>query len=140
MDGYKSRLDALQAAILRAKLRYIDQWNERRRQNAALYNELLQQTKVITPYEAEYGGHIYNYYVICSKDRDNLQSFLKSKGIDSAVYYPVPLHLQPVYSNLGYSKGDFSISEQVSNEVLALPMFPELTQDEIKYITKNVEL
>jgi dTDP-4-amino-4,6-dideoxygalactose transaminase len=130
----------LQAAILRAKLRYIDQWNERRRQNAALYNELLQQTKVITPYEAEYGGHIYNYYVICSKDRDNLQSFLKSKGIDSAVYYPVPLHLQPVYSNLGYSKGDFSISEQVSNEVLALPMFPELTQDEIKYITKNVEL
>ena len=139
MDGYKSRLDALQAAILRAKLKYIDQWNERRRRNAALYNELLQKTKVITPYEAEYGGHIYNYYVIRSKDRDNLQSFLKSKGIDSAVYYPVPLHLQPVYSNLGYSKGDFSISEQVSNEVLALPMFPELTQDEIKYIVKNIE-
>ena len=139
MDGYKSRLDALQAAVLRVKLKYIDQWNEKRRQHAVLYNELLQQTPVVTPYEVEDSRHTYNCYVIRSKDRDNLQSFLKSKGIDSAVYYPVPLHLQPVYNHLGYGKGAFPISEKVANEVLALPMFPGLTFDEMEYIAKNVK-
>lgn len=132
--GINSRLDALQAAILRVRLRHLEGWNEERRIVAERYMMLFGEKgllDVITPpAEAAGGRHVYHQYVVRAKDRDALQKFLESRGIASRVYYPLPLHLQHCFSNLGYKKGDLPVAEMLSDEVLALPMFPELLPEE----------
>lgn len=133
MFGFNSRLDELQAAILRVKLTKLDEWNETRRNNARLYNKLL--NKVVTmPFKEEYNKHIYHQYTILADDRDRLQEYLKKNGVASAIYYPLPLHLQECYINLGYKKGDLPISESFSPRVLSLPIFPGLSNEEIEYV------
>jgi len=133
IEGYSSRLDNLQAAILRVKLKYLNQWNSMRRKNARKYNELLNNINgIITPYEADYAKHVYHLYVIrTEKGRDKLREELKSKGIAAGIHYPIPLHLQPAYNYLGYKRGDFPITEKASQEILSLPIFAELTGEQI---------
>jgi dTDP-4-amino-4,6-dideoxygalactose transaminase len=141
IDGYNSRLDELQAAILRVKLHYLNEWNEKRRQNAYYYNKLLNSfdsETIITPFEPNYNKHIYYLYTIRTPHRDILQNTLSSYGISTSVYYPVPLHLQEVYKDMGYKKGDFPIAEQCSKEVLSLPIYPELTKEQIEEIVRKI--
>lgn len=142
IEGRNSRLDELQAAILRIKLRYLDEWNDSRRKNAQLYDKLFEDLdkngQLTIPVEKKDRRHVYNIYNIRVKGRDKLRELLASRGIVAAVYYPVPLHLQPVYSRLGWKKGDFPVSEKACEEVLALPVFPELNEDEIKYVAKEI--
>jgi len=141
IEGYSSRLDNLQAAILRVKLRHLNKWNESRKKNAKKYNELLSNISgIITPYEADYAKHVYHLYVIRIEGRDKLREVLKSKGIATGIHYPIPLHLQPAYNYLGHKKGDFPITEKVSQEILSLPMFAELSDEQIEeicYCIKN---
>jgi len=132
--GLNARLDALQAAVLSAKMKYLDGWNERRREIAALYNEKIKADGVVLPVEAEYNKHVYHQYVIRVPDRDGLAAKLKDAGVGTMIYYPVPLHLQECFAGLGYREGDLPVSEQAAKEVLALPIFPELTRDEIEYV------
>jgi dTDP-4-amino-4,6-dideoxygalactose transaminase len=138
MHGFNSRLDTLQAAILRIKLKYIDSWINKRIENAKYYNELLSGCEnIITPAYK----HTFNYYTIRIKNnkREEVQSRLKEKSIASAIYYPLSLHLQEVYKDLGYKEGDFLVSEQVQDEVLALPMYPELTKTQIKQTADTIK-
>ena len=147
IEGYSSRLDNLQAAILRVKLKYLNKWNDMRRKNAKKYNELLSNIDgIITPYEANYAKHIYHLYVIRTENRDKLREELKSKGVATGIHYPIPLHLQPAYNYLGYREGDFPITEECSKKILSLPMFAELGDKQIeevaelvKYFKKNVK-
>ena len=126
--GLNSRLDALQAAVLSVKLKYLDGWSKARGQNAENYNQLFSDTDVITPYVEPCNYHIYNQYVIRVSKRDELQAFLKERNIGTAIYYPVSLHLQECYADLGYCKGDFPESEKAAQETLALPIYSELTK------------
>jgi dTDP-4-amino-4,6-dideoxygalactose transaminase len=140
IEGYSSRLDNLQAAILRVKLKYLNQWNGRRRKNARKYNELLNNIGgIITPYEADYAKHVYHLYVIrTEKGRDKLRKELKSKGIATGIHYPIPLHLQPAYNYLGCKSGDFPVTEKCSHEILSLPMFAELNDEQILKIVEMI--
>ena len=134
MVGYNYRLDALQAAILRVKLKYLDEWNEKRRKNASIYNELLKDLDIVTPYEEEYAKHVYHLYVIRTKRRDEIYKFLQEKGILCGIHYPLPLHLQKAYQFLGYKEGDFPVAEECAKEVISLPVYPELKKDQIEYV------
>lgn len=138
IEGRNSRLDELQAAILRVKLKYLDRWNDARRRNAQSYNNLFQNlsidSKLIKPVERPNCKHVFNIYSIRIKKRDELKDFLNSSGISTAVYYPIPLHLQRVYKILGYAKDDFPNSEIAAKEILALPIFSELQAEEIEFI------
>ncbi|RAL24577.1 DegT/DnrJ/EryC1/StrS family aminotransferase [Thermoflavimicrobium daqui] len=137
--GYNSRLDELQAAILRVKLRYLNQWNEARRQKASLYDELLKDTPVVTPYCAENRSHIYHLYIIQATERDDLMKYLKEKGISTGVYYPVPLHQQDVYNYLGYEEGSLPNAEYMAKRTFALPLYAELEDETIHYIADAVK-
>jgi len=137
--GFNSRLDEIQAAILRVKLKYLDKWNNMRRKWAKLYNELLENSSVVTPVEAKYAKHVYHLYVIRSKGRNELQQFLSRKGISTGIHYPIPIHLQRAYSYLGYKEGDFPITEKFAREILSLPMFPELEEDEVVYVCDQIK-
>lgn len=137
IKGINSRLDIMQAAILRIKLKYLDEWSEKRRQNAKLYNELL-KAGVITPIVLENTDSVFHLYVIRASKRDELQKYLKEKEISTIVHYPIPIHLQPCYKELGYKKGDFPEAEKASREILSLPIFPELKEEEIKYISQSI--
>jgi len=140
VEGYNSRLDEIQAGILRVKLKRLNAWNNLRRGNASIYNELLKNIdEIITPFEAEYVRHIYYLYVIRTKKRDKLQEYLKSKGIGTGLHYPIPLHLQKAYKYLGYKEGDFPIAEKVAREGLSLPMFPELTEEQIEKVAREIK-
>jgi dTDP-4-amino-4,6-dideoxygalactose transaminase len=137
--GINSRLDALQAAVLRIKLRYLDGWTEGRRRNADLYRSLLQDGPVETPKAAEYQTrHIYNQFVIRAKDRDKLKAYLAEQGIGTAIYYPLSLHLQRCFEYLGHRAGDFPESEKASAETLALPIYAELTREQIEYVSQSI--
>lgn len=136
--GYNSRLDAMQAAILQVKLAYIDEWNEARRRCALRYNELFSDSPVITPFEAGERTHVYHQYTVRVPDRDAAIERLKSAEIGHAIYYPVPLHLQTVYGSLEYSEGDFPVTESACEEVLSLPIFPELRHDEQEQVATAV--
>jgi dTDP-4-amino-4,6-dideoxygalactose transaminase len=125
--GYNSRLDALQAAILQAKLPHLDAWNQKRREISRRYSAQLAPLDVPVPVECDWGKHVYHLYVIRSNRRDELQAFLRQKGIASEVYYPLPPHLSIPCRGFGYGEGDFPHAEQASQETLALPLFPELT-------------
>jgi len=142
IEGYSSRLDNLQAAILRVKLKYLNKWNESRRRNAKKYNEILSDISgIITPYEADYAKHVYHLYVIrTEKGRDELREELKSKGIATGIHYPIPLHLQPACKYLGYKRGDFPITENVCKKLLSLPIYSELKVREIKKICKAINI
>lgn len=136
--GYNSRLDEIQAGILLVKLKRIDEYNNKRRQKALLYNSLLKKLVTI-PLEKNGFTHVYHQYTILSERRDHIQKALRDKGIPSVVYYPLPLHLQKALSFLGYKESDFPVAERVSREVLSLPIYPELEEEEIILIAKIIE-
>lgn len=138
-NGFNSRLDTIQAAIIRVKLRQLNKWIEKRRQAAEYYTKLLSGANVITPYSADYAKHSFNYYTIRLKNRNEVQKRLSLNGIPSEIYYPLCLHLQEVYKNLGYKKGSLPIAEQCQDEVLSLPIYPELSKKEISYICNAVK-
>jgi len=140
IEGYSSRLDNLQAAILRVKLKYLNKWNESRRRNAKKYNELLKNIGgIITPHEADYAKHVYHLYVIATENRDKLREELKSEGIATGIHYPIPLHLQPAYNYLGFKRGDFPITDECSQKILSLPMFAELNDEQIENIVEIIK-
>ncbi len=134
VTGYGYRLDGLQAAILRAKLARLEEWTERRRQNAATYNELLADSGLVLPYEPEHVRAVYHLYVIRVPERDALLAHLHQRGIGAGIHYPIPLHLQPVYRHLGYERGAFPVAEEATDHVLSLPMYPELTRGQMEEV------
>lgn len=136
--GYNSRLDSLQAAVLRVKLPYLNGWVQQRREVARLYSTLLQSASVLLPREPTGHTSSYHLYVIRVNDRDALGRHLRQHGVETGIHYPAPVHLQPALRTLGYKKGDFPISELCARQVLSLPMFPELTKRDVKSIARAV--
>jgi len=141
--GIYSRLDSLQAAVLRVKLKHLNRWTEGRRRNAARYRDLFGEVgpglPEVTPPLARKGFfHIYNQFVIRARERDALREHLKEKGVGTEVYYPVPLHLQACYESLGYRPGDLPESEKAAREVLALPIYPELTESQQRFVAQAI--
>lgn len=137
--GYNTRLDAIQAAILSVKLKEIDSWNAKRREIVELYNEALQNSDLVTPVARDYNDHVYHMYILQSENREEVLAKLKEAGIATGVYYPVPLHLQKVYKNLGYKEGDMPVSEYLSHRTFAIPVYPELTKEQIDYIISKIK-
>jgi dTDP-4-amino-4,6-dideoxygalactose transaminase len=135
--GFNSRLDEIHAAILRIKLRHLDQYNQNRRNIAALYSSILSNT-IQCPAEMEDRSHVYHQYTVRTPLRDDVQKALKDKAISSVVYYPLPLHLQQAFKYLGYKAGDFPESETASREVLSLPIYPELELERAEYIANSI--
>jgi dTDP-4-amino-4,6-dideoxygalactose transaminase len=144
--GLNSRLDALQGAVLRVKLKHLDGWSEGRKKNADTYRELItssglaagEKPAVALPVEVDGRRHIYNQFVITVDDRDGLRECFSDSGIGTEIYYPLPLHIQECYSDLGYSKGDFPVSEEAALTSLALPIYPELTREMIEYVVNTI--
>lgn len=150
--GWNCRLDAMQAAILRVKLKYVEGWNDARRQRAATYDQLFAQaglssgedlrgenaSPIQLPQTAKKAHHVFHQYVVRAYRRDELREFLTARKIGTEIYYPIPLHLQPCFVYLGYREGDFPEAERAAEEVLALPMFPELTEDEQKRVVTSI--
>ena len=136
--GFTKRLDTIQAAILRIKLRKLDKWNEKRRNKAKLYCRLLKNSGVTALKVSDFATPIYHQFVIKSEKRDALRDHLTKQEIGTGVHYPIPLHLQPAFKFLGYKEGDFPISEKLSKIVLSLPMFAELSQREIEFVAQQV--
>lgn len=137
-EGFNSRLDELQAAVLRIKLSYLTQWNNIRRDIAATYGKLLEGASVVCPVEKDYDRHVYHLYVIKTPNRDKLREGLDRKGIGTSIHYPLPIHLQPAYRHLGYAIGSLPIAERLSGEILSLPIYPELCEDEIQYVCNSI--
>src|SRR5580700_1296208 len=146
VEGYNGRLDAIQASILLIKLKYLDDWTLRRRKAASRYGELLDspQHEIMLPYQPDWAQAVYHLFVVCVRNREQLMKQLSLAGIGTGIHYPIPLHLQRAYNHLGYSNGDFPVSERLSDEVLSLPMGPELTaaqQERVaEEVLKSVEL
>jgi dTDP-4-amino-4,6-dideoxygalactose transaminase len=149
--GWNSRLDAIQAAILRVKLRYLEGWNQARRDRAATYDQLFAASGLTSiseepgnsapiqlPHTAARAHHVFHQYVVRAYRRDDLREFLTARKIGTEVYYPIPLHLQPCFVYLGYREGDFPEAERAAKEVLALPMFPELREDEQRWVVGSI--
>jgi dTDP-4-amino-4,6-dideoxygalactose transaminase len=135
--GYNRRLDNLQAALLRVKLKHLDDWNEARRDRSDWYQHLL-AAAVLTPVVAGYAEPVWHLYVIQVDDRDELQTYLGDRGIGTGIHYPIPIHLQPAYRDLGYQRGDFPIAEQTAASILSLPMYPELRQTAVEEVAGAV--
>lgn len=140
MEGYNGRLDAIQAGILTAKLRHLPEWNRKRRQIAHRYNELfaLSAGRVVAPYEPEWSCGVYHLYVIRVQHREGLKDHLAEGKIDFGIHYPVPLHLQQAYAGLGYSRGDFPVTEKVASEILSLPIYPQLGRECQNRVARHV--
>ncbi|EDL64351.1 DegT/DnrJ/EryC1/StrS family aminotransferase [Bacillus sp. SG-1] len=139
--GYNSRLDELQAAVLNVKFPHLDKWSQLRREKADTYTKLLHEMageKVTTPVEVEGSYHVFHQYTIRVEKRDELQAFLKEQGVATMIYYPLPLHVQPVFKDLGYSEGDFPVAEKAAKEALSLPMFPELKEEQQIYVVQKI--
>jgi dTDP-4-amino-4,6-dideoxygalactose transaminase len=146
--GWNSRLDSMQAAILRVKMRYVAEWNEARRERAGVYDRLFDGTGLVSqpespapvqlPWREPRARHVFHQYVVRVQRRDELRAFLAERGVGSEVYYPIPLHLQSCFAYLGYREGDFPEAERAAREVLALPMFPELRLDEQEYVVAAI--
>jgi dTDP-4-amino-4,6-dideoxygalactose transaminase len=142
IEGFCRRLDNLQAAVLNVKLSHLDAWNAGRRSRARLYDGLLKDVPgIVTPFVAPENVPVYHLYVIRVTDgrRDALQAHLSQKGIATGLHYPIPLHLQPAYASAGHKAGDFPVSEQLASQGLSLPMFPELTDDQVHYVADNIK-
>ncbi len=159
-EGYNGRLDAIQAGILRVKLKHLSEWNEKRRQNASLYTELLSLNTrhstlaprhssvdtrpsplntIIPPYEPPWSKAVYHLYIIRTQKRDDLQRYLSENGINTGLHYSIPIHLQKAYKNLNLPNGDYPITEKVAQEILSLPMFPSLTVEQIEYVSSKIK-
>jgi dTDP-4-amino-4,6-dideoxygalactose transaminase len=136
--GINSRLDELQAAVLRVKLPYLDKWNDRRRHIAALYTALLGDSKVEPPLEMPHSKHVYHLYVIRCQDRKGLQRYLAEHGVETAIHYPTPIHLQGAYRWLNLTRGAFPFAERYAEEVLSLPVYPELTDTKVREIANYI--
>ncbi len=149
--GWNSRLDAIQAAVLRVKLKYVEEWNEARRQRATRYDELFSAAgltargeapetsgPVRLPYTSAQAHHVFHQYVVRAYRRDELREFLTARKIGTEIYYPLPLHLQPAFVYLGHREGDFPEAERAAKEALALPMFPELTAEEQQWVVASI--
>ena len=137
--GVNSRLDTLQAAILRVKLSHLDHWNDLRIQHAENYTEKLKDLDLIVPFVHPMSKSVWHLYVIQVEQRDEVLKTLKEKGVMAGVHYPIPLHLQPAYSHLGYQRGDLPITEKAAGSILSLPLYPELSQEEIHFVIHQVE-
>lgn len=137
--GFGERLDALQAAVLNAKLPNLEAWTESRRSNARLYNDLLADCEVITPYESPEVRHVYHLYVIRTRKRDTMLAHLDSKGIGVSIHYPIPLHRQPAYLKQKYYSGSLSVTERIVEEIISLPMYPELNNEQINYVAQTIK-
>jgi dTDP-4-amino-4,6-dideoxygalactose transaminase len=137
--GFGDRIDALQAAILAAKLPHLNDWTEARRAHARQYDELLADTDVIRPHEAPNVRHVYHLYVIRVSRRDEMLEHLKSKGVGAGIHYPVPVHRQPAYIKEGYGDISLPVTEHVASEIVSLPMYPELTREQIEYVARAVK-
>lgn len=138
VKGTNSRLDELHAAMLRVKLKYLDEWNARRRNLANLYIELLQHPEITLPTQPKDCEHVFHQFVIRHPKRDALKEFLYQKGIHTSIHYPVPVHLQPAYENLGYLKTSLPNTEKIAGEILSLPIYPELTEEQVGFICKCI--
>ena len=136
--GTNARLDALQAAFLRTKLRHLDAWIEERRASAARYRDALAGTPVTAPVEPEGARHTYHQFTILAPERDTLQRHLAERGIASRVYYPIPLHLQPCFSDLGYGPGSFPVTERLAQAALSLPIYPGITPEQIRRVADTI--
>lgn len=134
-----SRLDELQAAILRVKLKKLDLWNQKRNQIAKWYREELKNTEVILPQEKSSGSHVYHLFVIRTRERDRLRKFLIKNRVETGIHYPLPIHLVKAFSDLGYRKGDFPEAEKTSRQILSLPCYPELTRPQVGRICKLIK-
>ncbi len=141
IKGYNSRLDTIQAVVLNAKLKHLDQWNKMRAEKAVYYNQLLKGVAgVVTPVLKDDRTHVYQTYAVrIKKNRDQVLEKLKAQGVSSLIHYPIPLHLQEAYKELNYKKGDFPVAETLAAEVLSLPMFPHITKEQIDVVVKAVK-
>ena len=138
--GWNARMDGIQGAILSVKLRHLPTWNESRRRNAGIYDELLQgMDGITTPKEAGYGRHVYHIYAVRVPARDSLIGVLANQDIHCGIHYPIPLHLQEAYRSLGLGKGRFPVAEKTASEFVSLPMFPELTREQIEYVASEIK-
>jgi dTDP-4-amino-4,6-dideoxygalactose transaminase len=137
--GWNSRLDEIQAAILRVKLKYLDQWNGERRKRALMYKRMLEGTEVRCPVEKERARHVYHLFAIRTRKRNALQVFLKEKGIETLIHYPVPIHLQKAFADLRYPTESLPMTERCAREVLSLPFFPELTSEEMGTVHEQIK-
>jgi len=138
--GHNYRMEGIQGAVLGVKLKYLNEWTEKRRSVARKYRELLSGVEhIILPVEKPYAKHVYHLYVIQATKRNELQSYLHEQGISTGLHYPVPLHLQPCFTHLGYKKGDFPNAEQISDNGLSLPMFAEMTDEQIGYVAEKIK-
>ena len=138
LKGGNNRLDEIQAAFLRVKLKYLDIWNEERRRKALIYKKRLEGLEVVCPIENRQARHVYHLFAIRTKRRNALQTFLKEKGIETLIHYPIPIHLQKAYGELGYQKGDLPLTEKCSQGILSLPFFPEITEAEIWEVADQI--
>jgi dTDP-4-amino-4,6-dideoxygalactose transaminase len=138
--GHNYRMEGIQGAVLGVKLKYLNEWTEKRRVVARKYRELLSHEEQIKlPVEKSYAKHVYHLYVIQTTKRDELQSYLQQQGVSTGLHYPVPLHLQPCFSSFGYKRGDFPNSEQISDNGLSLPMFAEMTDGQIGFVADKIK-
>jgi len=140
LKGENSRLDEIQAAVLRVKLKYLDQWNGERRKKALTYKRMLENAEVICPVEKEKARHVYHLFVIRTKKRNSLQMFLKKSGIETLIHYPIPIHLQKAYKELRYQRRDLPVTERCAREILSLPFFPELTSEEMGEVQQRIKI
>ena len=138
LKGRNSRLDEIQAAILRVKLKYLDPWNEEKRRKAFLYQRMLESAGVRCPVEKEYARHVYHLFVVRSRERDSLQTFLKERGVETLIHYPIPIHLQNSYRELPYRRGSLPMTEKCSREILSLPLFLGLTRGEMEEVAETI--
>lgn len=139
IEGFNSRLDEIQAAVLRVKLRYLDEWNNVRKNIAKLYGQLLKDSDIQLPCEKEWADHVYHLFVIRVNKRDALRQYLEERGIGTHIHYPIPIHQQEAYGKLGYRKGDFPVSEKNADEILSIPIYPELTTDEVETVARCIK-
>jgi dTDP-4-amino-4,6-dideoxygalactose transaminase len=138
--GWNARMDGIQGAVLSVKLKHLPAWNEARRKNAEMYNGLLHGSDgIFTPQQMEWAQHVYHIYAIRAQNRDTLISKLGEKGVNCGIHYPVPVHLQNAYQSLGLKPGSFPVAEQCASEFVSLPMFPELSPDQIHYVADEVK-
>jgi dTDP-4-amino-4,6-dideoxygalactose transaminase len=134
VKGFNHRLDTMQGAVLKVKLPHLDAWNASRRRAAATYADLMSDLPLITPTTADYAEHIFHLYVIRVSEREGLMEHLKEKGIATGLHYPIPIHLQPAYIELGYKRGDFPVTESYAETIVSLPIFPELDDEKVAYV------
>jgi len=140
VKGYNSRLDTVQAVVLSAKLKRLDEWSRMRQEVAAYYRECLQDAEEVTiPKVKDDRTHVYHLYVIRVKNRDQVLEGLKQKNVNALIHYPIPIHLQTAYADLGYTRGRFPVAEQVADEIISLPMFPHMTKDQVDEVCNSLK-